>query len=84
MSNYNRLKQLMKRAEYGDTITIGFLGGSITQGSLAGSDEKTYAYRVFKWWEQQFPYARFRYVNAGIGGTSSQYGVARANRDLPI
>lgn len=84
MSNYNRLKQLMKRAEYGDTITIGFLGGSITQGSLASSDEKTYAYRVFKWWEQQFPYARFRYVNAGIGGTSSQYGVARANRDLLI
>lgn len=82
MSNYNRLKQLMKRAENGDTITIGFLGGSITQGSLASSDEKTYAYQVFKWWEQQFPQAQFRYVNAGIGGTSSQYGVARAERDL--
>lgn len=84
MGDYDRLKQLMKRAECGDTITIGFLGGSITQGSLASSDEKTYAYQAFKWWEQQFPQAQFQYVNAGIGGTSSQYGVARANRDLLI
>ena len=29
-----RLKDCMKRAEEGEELTIGFLGGSITQGSL--------------------------------------------------
>ena len=30
-----RLKELMKRAEAGDKMTLAFLGGSITQGSLS-------------------------------------------------
>ena len=30
--NLTRLKKLMKRAQKGETITLGFLGGSITQG----------------------------------------------------
>ena len=29
--NLTRLKKLMKRAQKGETITLGFLGGSITQ-----------------------------------------------------
>lgn len=32
--NLYRMKELMKRAEQGDRITLAFLGGSITQGSL--------------------------------------------------
>ena len=82
MSDIARLKRLMERAEKGETLTIGFLGGSITQGSLAGTHENTYAYRVFTWWKNRFPKAKFRYVNGGIGGTSSHFGVARAHRDL--
>lgn len=78
----SRLKECMKRAENGEKLTIGFLGGSITQGSLATKPENTYAYRVYKWWEKTFPAAEFFYVNGGIGGTSSHYGVARAVTDL--
>ncbi len=33
--NLYRLKALMKRAEAGDRMTLAFLGGSITQGSLS-------------------------------------------------
>lgn len=84
MSDICRLKKLMERAENGETLTIGFIGGSITQGSLASCMEKTYAYRVFEWWKNQFPRAEFRYVNAGIGGTSSHFGVARVQQDLLI
>ena len=72
----------MKRAENGEELTIGFLGGSITQGSLATIHENTYAYRVFTWWEKTFPNARFNYVNGGIGGTTSHYGVSRAVTDV--
>lgn len=77
-----RLKECMKRAKSGQELTIGFLGGSITQGSLATEPKKTFAYRVFTWWEKTFPQAEFYYVNGGIGGTTSHYGSARAVTDL--
>lgn len=80
--NLYRLKECMKRAARGEELTIGFLGGSITQGSLASKHEYTYAYRVFSWWKETFPKGKFYYVNGGIGGTTSHYGVARATTDL--
>ncbi len=80
--NLSRLRKCMERAEAGEKLTIGFIGGSITQGSLSSSPETCYAYRVFKWWEETFPEAEFVYVNAGVGGTTSQFGVARVQEDL--
>ncbi|BCN32107.1 SGNH/GDSL hydrolase family protein [Anaeromicropila herbilytica] len=80
--NLYRMKELMKRARNGEKLTIGFLGGSITQGSLSSTPETCYAYLVFDWWRKQFPEAEFTYINAGIGGTTSQFGVARVQSDL--
>lgn len=80
--NLKRLKALMKRAQAGENLVIGFIGGSITQGSLSSSPKLCYAYRVFSWWEKTFPKASFTYVNAGIGGTTSQFGAARVEDDL--
>lgn len=80
--NLSRLKNCMIRAEKGEELTIGFLGGSITQGSLATEHKNTYAYRVFSWWKETFPKAQFHYVNGGIGGTTSHYGVSRAVTDV--
>lgn len=77
-----RLKACMQRASHGEELVIAFLGGSITQGSLATKDENTYARRVFSWWKESFPESRFYYVNGGIGGTSSHYGVSRAVTDV--
>lgn len=76
------IKEVMRRAEAGEKLTIGFIGGSITQGSLSSTPQKCYAYLVYKWWVNTFPDAQFKYVNAGIGGTTSQFGVARAEDDL--
>ena len=80
--NCMRLKNLMQRAAAGREITVGFFGGSITQGSLATAPEKCYAYRVFSWWRENFPNTEINYVNGGIGGTSSLYGVSRAVTDI--
>ena len=77
-----RMKKLMQRAAAGEKLTIGFLGGSITQGSLASEPELCYAHRVFTWWEKTFPKSEFTYLNAGIGATDSQFGCARAEEDL--
>lgn len=80
--NWSRLKQVMKRAQAGEPVTIGFLGGSITQGSLSSLPSTCYAYLVYEWWQKKFPAAKITYVNAGIGGTTSQFGVARVAEDL--
>lgn len=77
-----RLENVFARAEGGEDITIGFLGGSITQGSLASRPDTCYASLVYRWWQERFPKGNFSYVNAGIGGTTSHFGVARADEDL--
>jgi lysophospholipase L1-like esterase len=82
--NWNKLQRLFDRAKNGDDILLGFIGGSITQGSLATKEEFQYVNRVVAWWRQQFPKATITHVNAGIGGTSSHYGVARVEKDLLI
>lgn len=80
--SHARLLACMKRAEQGEELTIGFIGGSITQGSLSSTPRTCYAYRVFEWWQNSFPKAQLHYVNAGIGGTTSQFGAARVQEDL--
>ena len=77
-----RLKNLMKRAANGESLVIGFLGGSITQGSLSSTPKNCYAYLVYEWWKKSFPNATFSFVNGGIGGTTSHYGGARAWKDV--
>ena len=77
-----RIKSCMRRAQDGEELTIGFFGGSITQGCLASVHEKSYARRVFDWWQETFPQADFHYVNGGIGGTTSHFGVSRVVQDL--
>ena len=79
--NPNGIIEVMKRAAI-EPITIGFIGGSITQGAAASDEALCYAARVFKWWKDSFPGTGMRYVNAGIGATTSQFGVARVDNDL--
>lgn len=80
--NHARIKKVMRRAEAGEKICIGFLGGSITQGSLATKPENCYAARVHRWWQEKFPQSQFTYINGGIGGTTSLFGAARAYDDV--
>ena len=80
--NHDRLLSVMERADKGDNITVAFLGGSITEGSVASDDKNCYAYLTYRWWCSTFPNARIQYVNAGIGGTPSLLGVGRCNEDI--
>ena len=54
-----------------DTITIAYLGGSITAANNGWRD-KTYS-----WLEKQYPDVVFKQINATIGGTGSRLGVHR-------
>lgn len=80
--NCRKLKLCMKKALSGQPVTVGFLGGSITQGSLSSSPETCYAYLVYDWWKKKLASSKVTYVNAGVGGTTSQFGAARVKEDL--
>lgn len=77
-----RLHAVLAKAGRGEPVTLGFIGGSITQGAIATKSENRYVNRVATWWKTTFPQTRFTLVNAGIGATNSLYGSLRAQRDL--
>ena len=77
-----RMRRLFEKLEEGRNVTICFLGGSITQGSLSSKPTTCYAYKVYEWFKGRFPKADIEYVNAGVGGTTSVFGAARADRDV--
>ena len=78
-----RLASVMRRAQAGEDITVGVIGGSITEGySASNRDKSSYACHMRDWWQERFPDSQVEYVNAGIGGTSSYLGVHRVQEDL--
>jgi len=77
-----RLSKVYKKLEEGKEVTVCFLGGSITQGSLSSTPKTCYAYRTYDWLKNKFTGADIKYVNAGIGGTTSAFGAARAEKDV--
>lgn len=77
-----RLSKVYKKLEKGEEVTICFLGGSITQGSLSSAPDTCYAALVYKWFKTFFGKENIKYINAGVGGTTSVFGAARADRDV--
>lgn len=77
-----RLANAMRKAQRGEEITIGVIGGSITERYSASSYEYCYASFLQRWWEERFPQAKVNFINAGIGGTTSYLGVHRVEEDL--
>lgn len=80
--NKSRLAKAMKKAKNGEAVTVGVIGGSITQGSLASNPNNCYASRFRDYWIEKFPESSINFVNAGIGGTNSYLGVHRVDEQL--
>lgn len=79
--NMSRIAKVIKKAIQGEDVTIGFIGGSITEGT--GATTSTRYANVFKsWWEKTFTDSNLTYINAGMGATDSMMGVHRADGDL--
>lgn len=86
MGHYGRLKRVLQKARAGEETTVAFIGGSITLGAGAiPIHEQCYAWKMF----QDFcelcgrgTEENIRYVKAGVGGTSSELGMVRYDRDV--
>jgi lysophospholipase L1-like esterase len=84
-NNY-RLKEAIEKAKRGEDVTIAYIGGSITQGAGAKPIHNTcYAYQAYERFKQLFcrPDAdHIHLIKAGVGGTPSELGVVRYDRDV--
>ncbi|SCX90200.1 Lysophospholipase L1 [Lachnospiraceae bacterium XBB2008] len=78
------ISKLLAKAKAGQDITLGFIGGSITQGAGAiPIHEKSYA-RVFAndFAARYSSDEKVKLIKAGVGGTPSELGIVRFTRDL--
>ena len=65
-----------------DQINVVFLGGSITEGAGASDVKNCYANRVGEWLKSVYTDKKVTYYNKGVGGTPSEYGLLRLERDV--
>ena len=83
--NNLRLKNVIERAQKGEQITIGTVGGSITEGALASSYEECWAMRFAARFGETYGTdggGNVTLVNSGVGGTPSPFGYTRYGRDI--
>lgn len=82
MGNYARVKNVIDRAKRGEEVTIAFIGGSITQGAGAIPIHlKSYAYQTWERFKAAFG-ENVKLIKAGVGGTPSEFGMVRFERDV--
>ncbi len=77
-----RLADFLRKLENGEEVTVGFIGGSITQGSPGPAPQFIYPQVFTDWLRYKFPFAEIDMINIGVGGTNSMWGVHRVNEEL--
>jgi lysophospholipase L1-like esterase len=72
-----------RRAQAGERLNVVFFGASLTWGANASNPLLTsYRARVAEKMEARYPAAHLKFWDGAIGGTGSQLGVFRLNRDV--
>ena len=80
--NNQRIKNFLRRLRAGEEVTVAFLGGSITQGAGAVPlQENCYARLTWQGLAERYGDS-IRYIKAGLGGTPSETGLVRYDRDI--
>ena len=85
LGNNLRLKNVIERAQSGEQITVGTVGGSITEGALAAKYEECWAVRFAARFGETYGTdggTNVTLVNCGVGGTPSPFGYMRYGRDI--
>lgn len=83
--NNCRVKQFLEKLRSGQSTVIAYIGGSITEGEGAVPvQEMCYARKSFGAICRRYAPNRDRvcYIKAGVGGTPSQLGILRYDRDI--
>jgi hypothetical protein len=84
--NNVRIKRAIDKAKNGEDVTIAFIGGSITQGAGAiPINSNCYARKTFEGLCRlagKGTDKNIHYVKAGVGGTPSELGLLRYDREV--
>ena len=76
-ANIFRLAKVIRKAQQGKPVTIGVIGGSITQGTGASLRSRRYASILEAYWRYHFADSSLNFINLGIGATDSYLGLHR-------
>ena len=86
LGNPARLQRAIDKVRAGEDITVAFIGGSITQGAGAiPINTQCYAYQIYQGLCEYLGVgtdSRIHYRKAGVGGTPSELGMIRYERDV--
>lgn len=63
-------------------LTVGFFGGSITEGAGASDPSKCWRSLTMQWLREKYPDCEINEIMAAIGGTGSDLGAYRCEKDL--
>lgn len=82
--NTARVRKAVEKAERGENVTIAYIGGSITQGAGATPiHHECYAYKSYRAFSELFGKdENVHFIKAGVGGTPSELGMIRFERDI--
>jgi beta-N-acetylhexosaminidase len=72
----NGLPNVFAKLRAGQPVTIVYLGGSITQAGNGYREQST------AWLQKQYPGAKISAINAGVGGTRSDLGCFRLQKQV--
>ena len=85
LGNNLRLKKVIERAQAGEYITIGTVGGSITEGAAASTQAECWASQFARLFGETYGTdggANVELINCGVGGTPSPFGWMRYGREI--
>ncbi len=84
LGNTKRLMDVVAKAKSGKDVNICYIGGSITQGAGATPiNTECYAYKSYLGFKKLMGDGdNIHFVKAGIGGTPSELGMIRFDRDV--
>jgi len=68
----------------GGPVTVVCLGDSVTVGGNATSQERNFVGLFGAGLRERYPEAEIRVINAGVGGTNSDFGLERLDRDVLV
>lgn len=86
VGDLRRLQKAIMKAKSGEDVTVAYIGGSITQGAGAiPINTECYAYKSFAGICKMAGVGtdeNVHYIKAGVGGTPSELGMLRYERDV--
>ena len=84
MGNVYRIRKAIEKTRAGKEVTLAYIGGSITQGAGATPiNTECYAYKSYQLFQRRFSAKNnVKFIKAGVGGTPSELGMIRFDRDV--